>query len=76
MVRCVELVDKEGLDVEGIYRLSGKQDDVVELHCKFDQGVCGHACVCVECLCVRGMCSEWMCCVSHMYVWSGVSAEN
>ena len=43
VVRCVEVVDKDGLDVEGIYRLSGKQDEVVELHCKFDQGVC--ACV-------------------------------
>ena len=48
VVRCVEVIDKDGLDVEGIYRLSGKQDEVVELHCKFDNGVCVCVCVCVR----------------------------
>ena len=48
VVRCVEVIDKDGLDVDRIYRLSGKQDEVVELHCKFDNGVCVCVCVCVR----------------------------
>ena len=69
LVRCVELVEKDGLDVEGIYRLSGKQDDVVEVHCKFDQGVL----VCTVCMCivctvhtVCGVCGEvrWSYCTT------------
>ena len=31
-----------GLEVEGIYRMSGKKNDILRLKCKFDTGGCGH----------------------------------
>ena len=36
--QCVELIEEKGIRQLGIYRVSGKKDDVLELHAKFDGG--------------------------------------
>ena len=36
---CVSIVEKTGLDSEGLYRVSGKREDIMLLQEKFDQGM-------------------------------------
>ncbi len=37
--QCVEIIEQHGgLDMEGIYRLSGKKEACLELQDKFDEG--------------------------------------
>ena len=36
--QCVDAVERNGLDMEGIYRVSGKKDDCLLLQDKFDEG--------------------------------------
>lgn len=36
--KCVEVVESHGLKSEGIYRVSGKKEDCLELQEKFDEG--------------------------------------
>ena len=36
VVKCIELIEEIGLTTEGIYRLSGKHDEIGQLHEMFD----------------------------------------
>ena len=36
--KCVQIVEEKGLTLEGIYRVSGKKEDCLELQDKFDLG--------------------------------------
>lgn len=38
--QCAQLIEDNGIKQLGIYRVSGKKDDVLELHAKFDDGKC------------------------------------
>ena len=56
--QCAQLIEDNGIRQLGIYRVSGKKDDVLDLHAKFDDGKCTIVCVCVcvrvyVCMCVR-----------------------
>ena len=35
---CARIVESQGLNAEGIYRVSGKKDDVMDLQDKYDNG--------------------------------------
>ena len=36
--QCAHLIEEKGIMQLGIYRVSGKKDDVLQLHAKFDDG--------------------------------------
>ena len=36
--QCAQLIEENGITQLGIYRVSGKKDDVLNLHAKFDDG--------------------------------------
>lgn len=36
--QCARIIEERGIKQLGIYRVSGKKDDVLELHAKFDEG--------------------------------------
>ena len=36
--QCARIIEEQGIRQLGIYRVSGKKDDVLELHAKFDEG--------------------------------------
>ena len=36
--QCGQLIEENGITQLGIYRVSGKKDDVLNLHAKFDDG--------------------------------------
>ena len=36
--QCARIIEEQGIKQLGIYRVSGKKDDVLELHAKFDEG--------------------------------------
>ena len=36
--QCAQLIEEKGIMQLGIYRVSGKKDDVLELHAQFDDG--------------------------------------
>ena len=35
---CVKIVEEQGIRSEGVYRLSGKQEDIMNLQEQYDQG--------------------------------------
>ena len=36
--KCVQLIEEHGLKSEGIYRVSGKKEDILSLQEKYDEG--------------------------------------
>ena len=65
--QCAQLIEENGIRQLGIYRVSGKKDDVLELHAKFDDGKC--VCMCVR-VCVHtcvGVCTCMCTCVYIVY---------
>ena len=58
VVKCAELVKKDGMDTVGIYRLSGKHDDVKIIHDKYEQGELDHT--------HHPVCSRWSLCSEDM----------
>ena len=47
--KCVQIIEEKGLKTEGVYRVSGKKDDVMALQEKYDEGTCNlhvvHTCM-------------------------------
>ena len=37
--KCVQIIEEKGLKVEGIYRVSGKKEDIMALQDKYDEGM-------------------------------------
>ena len=66
--QCIEIIEKEGLDTVGLYRISGKREDIVKMQEKYDQGIVW--------LHVRA--AVWMCvcvCVCQNYYYSYISTD-
>ena len=38
--KCVHIIEENGLKTEGIYRVSGKKEDIMALQDKYDEGMC------------------------------------
>ena len=36
--KCVQIIEEKGLTTEGIYRVSGKKEDIMSLQDKYDEG--------------------------------------
>ena len=36
--KCVQIIEERGLKTEGVYRVSGKKEDIMSLQEKYDQG--------------------------------------
>ena len=43
--QCIQIIEAQGLKIEGIYRVSGKKDVCLELQDQYDQGQCSVALV-------------------------------
>ena len=37
--KCVTIVERDGMNTEGLYRISGKKEDIMILQEKYDQGI-------------------------------------
>ncbi len=37
--KCIHILEEKGINMEGLYRVSGKKEDCLTLQEKFDQGV-------------------------------------
>ena len=38
--KCVQIIEERGLKTEGVYRVSGKKEDIMSLQEKYDEGTC------------------------------------
>ena len=36
--KCVQIIEEKGLKAEGVYRVSGKKEDIMALQDKYDEG--------------------------------------
>ena len=36
--KCVQIIEERGLKTEGVYRVSGKKEDIMSLQEKYDEG--------------------------------------
>ena len=59
--QCAQLIEENGIRQKGIYRVSGKKDDILDLHAKFDDGKCTILCVVCMCMCFVRVCFVNVC---------------